>query len=232
MAKPTRSSASGRANGRVKITRALHARRPIVRDPDFEHGLAAHLRKSQTPAELLAVLDRFVDGSTAFDGMMRRVLWRALAKRFGDGVVIGRGVRFTHIETFEIGDGVFISDGAYIQGRHHGRFRVGRKAWIGPHAYFDARDLSIEADVGWGPRAKAICSAHTGLPAAASVISTDIKSRPIRIKTGADIGVGAVVMGGVTVGRGVIIGAGAVVTRNVPAGAVAAGVPARVLRKR
>jgi len=232
MTKPPRSGASGRANGRLKITRALHARRPIVDDPDFEHGLAAHLRKSQTPAELLAVLDRFVDGSTAFDGMMRRVLWRALAKRFGEGVSIGRGVRVVHIETFEIGDGVFIGDGAYIQGRYDGRFRVGRKVWIGPYAYFDARDLTLGDEVGWAAGAKALCSAHTGLPRTASVISTDVKSGPIRVQAGASIFVDAIIMAGVTIGKGAIVGAGSVVTRNVPAGYVAAGMPARALRKR
>ena len=44
------------------------------------------------------------------------------------------------------------------------------------------------------------------------------------------IGVNSVVMPGVTIGASAIVGAGAVVTRNVPAGAVVAGNPARVLR--
>jgi len=40
------------------------------------------------------------------------------------------------------------------------------------------------------------------------------------------------VMDGVRLGRGVVVGAGAVVTSDLPDGAVAAGVPARVLRVR
>ena len=50
-----------------------------------------------------------------------------------------------------------------------------------------------------------------------------------RIKHGASIGSGAVIMCGVTVGKRALIGAGAVVTRDVPDDAVVAGVPARLV---
>src|SRR5262249_15693782 len=49
------------------------------------------------------------------------------------------------------------------------------------------------------------------------------------IKRGARLGVGVVVNGGVTIGEGALIGAGSVVTRDIPAGVVAVGNPARVL---
>jgi maltose O-acetyltransferase len=45
------------------------------------------------------------------------------------------------------------------------------------------------------------------------------------------LGGGAIVCPGVTVGENTVVGAGAVVTRDLPAGVVAAGVPARVLRE-
>ncbi|MEM9291646.1 MAG: acyltransferase [Acidobacteriota bacterium] len=50
---------------------------------------------------------------------------------------------------------------------------------------------------------------------------------PTRVKRGASIGSGAVILCGVTVGVGAMVGAGAVITRDVEAGAVVAGVPAR-----
>jgi len=56
----------------------------------------------------------------------------------------------------------------------------------------------------------------------------DWKVVPTYVKKGASIGSGAVILGGITIGERALIGAGAVVTKDVPADAVVAGVPARV----
>jgi acetyltransferase-like isoleucine patch superfamily enzyme len=53
---------------------------------------------------------------------------------------------------------------------------------------------------------------------------------PTYVETGAAVGSGATVLGGVRIGAGALVGAGAVVTRNVDAGAVVVGNPARSLR--
>jgi acetyltransferase-like isoleucine patch superfamily enzyme len=57
-------------------------------------------------------------------------------------------------------------------------------------------------------------------------------ARAIVIGRNVWIGRGVTILGGVTIGDGAVIGANAVVTHNIPAGAVAAGVPARLLQPR
>lgn len=53
---------------------------------------------------------------------------------------------------------------------------------------------------------------------------------PVRVEDDAFIGMGCLILKGVTLGAGCVIGAGSVVTRDVPPGAMAAGNPARVVR--
>jgi UDP-2-acetamido-3-amino-2,3-dideoxy-glucuronate N-acetyltransferase len=59
---------------------------------------------------------------------------------------------------------------------------------------------------------------------------TDWTIVPTRVRKGASIGSGAVIMGGITIGERAMIGAGAVVTSDVADDEVVAGVPARLLR--
>lgn len=215
-----------------RMVEAVHGRQAVVADPSHEIGLADALRRQHDANSLRELYARFASGESAFDAMMRRVLMRAAARAVGHGLQVAAGAGFTHWETFEIGDRVFIGAQAYIQGRFDGTCRIGNHVWIGPQAYFDARDLVLEDYVGWGPGAKALGSAHTGVPIDVPIVQTDLAIQPVRIGAWADIGTNAVILPGVTVGRGSIVGAGAVVTKDVPAFAIVAGVPATFLRWR
>jgi acetyltransferase-like isoleucine patch superfamily enzyme len=219
-------------SAKTRLVRAIHGLTPVERDPDAELALSDRLRRSNSHDELLQLASRHAMGESDLDAQMRRAVWRALARAFGHGIRIGRGAIASHPETFEIGDGVFIGEQAFIQGRVDGRCVIGQHVWIGPQSFLEARDLVIVDYVGWGPGARALGSQHTGQPPDIPIIQTDLEIKPTRIGAWADIGVNAVILPGVTVGKGAIVGAGAVVTRDVDPFSVIAGVPARFLRWR
>jgi acetyltransferase-like isoleucine patch superfamily enzyme len=215
-----------------RIVPAVHGRRPVEPDAPFELGLADFLRARYPREALLAMMTRHGATDDDLELVLRRAIWRAVAKRFGHSVRIGRNVLTRHPETFEIGDAVFIGDQAVLQGRHDGTCVIGNHVWIGPQVYFDARHLVIEDHVGCGPGARLLGSVHTGVPADVPIIQTDLEIKRTVISAGADIGMGATILPGVTIGAGAIVGAGAVVSASVPPGAVVAGVPARFVRWR
>jgi acetyltransferase-like isoleucine patch superfamily enzyme len=211
---------------------AVHGRRDIEPDPDFEIELSETLRERYGREALEEMYGRFAVREGYLDALMRRVIWRAVAKRVGRAISVGAAAGFKHLETFEIGDGVFIGAQAYLQGRFDGTFVIGDHVWIGPQSYFDARDLVLGDYVGWGPGARVLGSVHTGIPIVVPIVQTDLEIKPVRVEAWADIGTNATLLPGVTVGKGAIVGAGAVVTQDVPAFGIVAGVPARFLRWR
>ena len=215
-----------------RVVKAVHGVQPVQPDPADELKESADLRLTETKEQLLARYSTACYDDTAAGARARRVVLRAICKSYGNGVRVGVGVLVLHPDTFEIGDAVFIGSQTYLQGRHDGRCVIGAHTWIGPQSYLDCRDLELGEYVGWGPGAKVLGSEHTGLPADLPIIQTDLVIKPVRVHDGADIGVNAVLLPGITVGRSAIVGAGAVVTKDVAPYAIVAGVPARFLRSR
>lgn len=211
---------------------AVFGRAEIEQDAGWQWEYAAHLKRTCTPGDLLALYSRYREEEGAFVEQLRQIIFRAMCRTAGHALKLGPGIVVKHPETMEIGDAVSIGAQVMIQGRFDGSCRIGSHVWIGPHAYFDARDLVLEDYVGWGPGAKVLGSSHTGDPIDAPIIATALTIKPVVIGRGADVGVNATVLPGVTVGAHSIVGAGAVVTADVPEYAVVAGVPARVIRYR
>jgi acetyltransferase-like isoleucine patch superfamily enzyme len=215
-----------------RVVKAVHGVQTVEPDPADELKESAALRATETKEELLARYGAACYLDTATGARTRRVVLRALCKSFGHGVKVGVGVLVLHPHTFEIGDAVFLGNQSFLQGRHDGHCVIGAHTWIGPQSYFDCRDLELGEYVGWGPGAKVLGSEHTGEPTEVPIIQTDLVIKPVRVQDGADIGVNAVLLPGVTVGKGAIVGAGAVVTKDVEPYAIVAGVPAKLLRSR
>jgi acetyltransferase-like isoleucine patch superfamily enzyme len=216
----------------IREVAATFGRREARRDPAWEQDFAAFLNNSRPKEELVDLFARFRAGESAFDALMRRVLMRAMCKRVGNDLQVEPNVVLKHPETMEFGDSVFIGAQTMIQGRFDGACRIGNHVWIGPQAYFDARDLVMEDYVGWGPGAKVLGSVHTGIPTDVPIITTGLLIKQVSVGFGADVGMNATVLPGVRIGAHSIIGAGAVVTHDVPDYAIVAGVPARVIRDR
>lgn len=107
----------------------------------------------------------------------------------------------------EIGEGTWIGAFCVVDGS--GGLRIGRGC-----------DLSAGSQVYTHSTARRCVSGRA---------YEDVDRAPTVLGDRVFVGAAAVVNMGVTVGDGAVIGAGAVVTRDVPAGAIVAGVPARVV---
>lgn len=153
--------------------------------------------------------------------------------RLGQGVVIEPGVLVFHPENIEIGDDVYIGHYTILKGYYRNKLVIGPGTWIGQQCFFhSAGGLCIGCNVGIGPGVKVITSYHAADDVRLPILHTPIEFAPVVIEDDADIGVGAIILPGVTVGRGVQVGAGAVVTHDLEPYTLAAGVPAKVLRAR
>ncbi|MDO9640853.1 MAG: acyltransferase [Pseudotabrizicola sp.] len=134
-------------------------------------------------------------------------------------MVLGRDVRlapntsFRNGERIELGDQVQLGEyTALWAGRSTSWIRIGARTTFGPNCYVTAADY--------------------GLAAGTRITDQEMRERDVIIGPDCWIGTKTIITAGVTLGEGCVIGAGSVVTRDIPAGAIAAGVPARVLRMR
>ncbi|MHC1766883.1 MAG: DapH/DapD/GlmU-related protein [Verrucomicrobiia bacterium] len=126
----------------------------------------------------------------------------------------------------QLGDHVQLNREVTIELSGGGSVSVGRQVGIQMRCFFQAAGHPIRI----GDRSMiapycALLSGETGENARSS-------QGPIDIGDDSWLGVGVKVLGGVTIGKGAIVAAGSVVTSDIPPGALAAGNPARLIRRR
>lgn len=104
---------------------------------------------------------------------------------------------------------------------------VGERVFVNSDCFFVALGgICLADDVLIGPRVTLISVNHVEEPSH----RRDLQLSAVHIEKGAWLGAGVTVLPGVTVGENAIVGAGSVVTKDVPAGMVVAGVPAKIIR--
>jgi len=108
--------------------------------------------------------------------------------------------------------------------------RLEERVYVGPHCHLGLVHLGAYVMLAPGVHIPSGGHTHGGASGDGPMQLQPLERQLIRIGSGCWIGSGAVVMA--DVGDNTIVGAGSVVTRPLPANAVAAGVPARVVRQR
>ena len=145
-------------------------------------------------------------------------------------VKLGTDVRlakFINLYGCEIGDETKI--GAFVEIQKNAK--VGRRCKISSHTFI-CEGVTIEDRVFIGHGVMFINDSYprATTPEGNLQSALDWKVEPTLVRTGASVGSGATILSNVVIGEHAIVGAGSVVTRDVPAHAVVAGNPARVLR--
>ena len=144
-------------------------------------------------------------------------------------VKLGQNVKlsqFINLYGCEIGDDTKI--GAFVEIQKNAR--VGRCCKISSHT-FVCEGVDIEDNVFIGHSVTFINDSYPRATTAGALqTEADWKVEKTLVKKGASIGSGSTILSNVTIGENAIVGAGSVVTKDVPASAIVAGNPARVLR--
>lgn len=165
-------------------------------------------------------------------GVMVRV-GRDCSLRLGRGALIESCSRLYINSRWEVGDGSTIATNCAVFAREKGaggRLIMGNNSHIGDNSTLDiCDDLIIGDDVALGGYNIIYTHDHE-IQSNGPAWTGDIKRGCVKIGNGAWVGAGVIILPNVSVGENAVIAAGSVVTRDVAAGALVGGVPARLLR--
>jgi acetyltransferase-like isoleucine patch superfamily enzyme len=154
-------------------------------------------------------------------------------KKIGEAVIFEKGIKVWHPENIEIGNNVYIGHDTHIKGYYNNKLLIGNNVWIGQQCFLHAGGgIKIGDYVGIGPGVKILTLQHINLENTEKpIIEHEQKYEMVTIEDNVDIGIGAIILPGITIGKGSVIGAGSVVTKDVAPCSIVAGNPARLLRK-
>lgn len=204
--------------------------------------------------ELVITLTSWVPGALGL--ALRRVSYRLLLGAVGRNVLFGQGVVLRHPGKIRLGDDVVVDDLVVLdaKGSNNRGIDIGHGAFLGRGTILSCKDgdivLGDRVNIGFHSEvfsgssvrvgADGLFAAYTYLVgggheferADVPILEQSRSSRGIVLGDNVWLGTGAKVLDGVRIGSNVVVGANAVVTEDLPDGVVAAGVPARVVRKR
>jgi len=204
--------------------------------------------------EAVQMLGQNVPG--AFGLALRKTLFPSLLGACGRNVIFGQNVVLRHPHKIRIADNVVIDDNCLLDAKGEGNrgISIGSGVFIGRNSILSCKngdiDLADGANIGFNCEVfsasrvaigrdtllAAYCYViggdHDFSDPAAAVLMQGRKSDGVAIGAGAWLGAGAKILDGVTIGDRAIVGAGAVVRDAVPEGAIAVGIPARVVGQR
>lgn len=155
-----------------------------------------------------------------------KIMYSRAFNTFGHGSTIVAPLQIKGTERINIGSGVAIYEGAWLQAEENGSITIGDSTYLGHRVHVHAvGHVVIQSNV----------MITDGVTISSGAHDTDnhdliTSTGDIVIEDNCFIGEKAIILGGVTIGARAIVGAGAVVTRDVPAGATVAGVPAKPIK--
>lgn len=193
--------------------------------------------------------------------LVRGLLHKARFGTSAGPLFIGRGVRLSGLRHVRHTGRLVIEDDAELQGLSSGGVvfgsdvSIGARTAIRPSSYYGGEvgigltvgdrssfntgcfigcsgRITIGADVMFGPGVQVYSENHVYADPTRPIKDQGVERSFVTIEDDCWIGAGTIVTAGVTIGRGSIIGSGSVVTRDIPAGSIAVGAPARVIGQR
>lgn len=147
--------------------------------------------------------------SPLFD-KFRYVVAKPFFKHLGK-VIISEGVSIWYPHNISIGDNVKLNESVYLSG--YGEIEIQDEVRVGQ------RSVIISSDHGFD---------RSDLP----IYVQKLKTAKVKICQNVFIGCNVTILMGVTIGQGSVIGAGSVVTKDISQNTIAAGIPAKKIRKR